>query len=410
MGDLDKKTIEELFKLLESNNNSQVTLEIHRLVHQNITETKDAWLVNGLYDYYASTKSLSGLQLLLNIKEPHDKMLCDKLWEGLRSSGPNRATALDLLGYIIRKQPTWLYRIAQHAIFKELLKVLKTENEVVLLMTGLLALLSLLPAIPAKISPFLADLFEVFGRLASFKHSTDLPELHSVHLHVGLYAFFHRLYGMFPCNFLSWMRQQYPETCRDNVGVFGSIISPLLATVRMHPLLVTQSREHEKTVNRWKGLGEIHDVVAECSRYSLDLQESASREDPGLPGLWGQDQMPGTPGQALRTPLDPGWTPGRLYEVSSPPLSRPPPDKPRVSSSSRLVSSNLVMDSPPEAAVEATPKIRHLQHQSRMNHPECLDPCLRLMLFETSGCVPPAPLPPQSTPLPPSSTQCPQIS
>ena len=65
---MENLSIDELFKLLESNNNPQVVEEIQRLIHENFTETKDSWLVVGLYEYYASTKSVSGLQLLLNIK------------------------------------------------------------------------------------------------------------------------------------------------------------------------------------------------------------------------------------------------------------------------------------------------------------------------------------------------------
>jgi hypothetical protein len=32
---------------------------------------------------------------------------------------------------------------------------------------------------------------------------------------VGLYSFFHRLYGMFPCNFLSYLRMQYSDSNKE---------------------------------------------------------------------------------------------------------------------------------------------------------------------------------------------------
>ena len=49
-------------------------------------------------------------------QEPHDRLLCDRLAVGLRSSDTEKARtiALDMLGYIVRKQPTWLHRVAQH--------------------------------------------------------------------------------------------------------------------------------------------------------------------------------------------------------------------------------------------------------------------------------------------------------
>ena len=89
------------------------------------------------------------------------------------------------------------------------------------------------------------------------------------------------------------MTQQYLDTSvSSGRSVFSDIISPLLAMVRLHPLLVTQNREHEKTTTRWKGLAEVHDVVDECSRHSLDVYESASRGI-GSDLLHKSQEMPG---------------------------------------------------------------------------------------------------------------------
>lgn len=51
----------------------------------------------------------------------------------------------------------------------------------------------------------------------------------------------------------------------------------MLHSVRMHPLLVTHSRDQEKNSARWKKL-EVHEVLVEASRYSLLAQEG-TRED-----------------------------------------------------------------------------------------------------------------------------------
>ena len=73
------------------------------------------------------------------------------------------------------------------------------------------------------------------------------------------------------------------------------MLSPLLSTVRLHPLLVTHNRDYEKCGARWKGLAEVHDVVAECSRYSLDIYDSSSREEAGgVFSLWSEVSTPGT--------------------------------------------------------------------------------------------------------------------
>ena len=46
------------------------------------------------------------MKLLMNIQEPHDKCLCDRLAEGLRGSEKAAVLlAIKLLGYLVRKQP-----------------------------------------------------------------------------------------------------------------------------------------------------------------------------------------------------------------------------------------------------------------------------------------------------------------
>ena len=89
---------------------------------------------------------------------------------------------------------------------------------------------------------------------------------------------------------------------------------------------MTQGRDYEKTNARWKGLAEVHDVMAECSRYSLDVYETNSREDAAAAmSLW--------PDSAGSTPITRNIK--TLTSMSS--------------------FSKLILDSPPEAAVEATP-------------------------------------------------------
>ena len=74
---------------------------------------------------------------------------------------------------------------------------------------------------------------------------------------------------MFPCNFLSYLRVHYSENNRENYAVFTHTIKPMLNHVKMHPSLVTQTRDYEKTASRWKRM-ELHDIIVESSRYSLD--------------------------------------------------------------------------------------------------------------------------------------------
>jgi len=46
-----------------------------------------------------------------------------RLGEGLR--GTNRLQALTLLGHVVKRQPTWLFKITSHYLIKELIKLLK---------------------------------------------------------------------------------------------------------------------------------------------------------------------------------------------------------------------------------------------------------------------------------------------
>lgn len=85
--------------------------------------------MNGLFDYYLSTNSLRAVEVLVGVREPHDKHLLDRLAEALTKHGGNgqsqRVQALTLLGHVVRRHPTWLYKLPNHSLFERLLKLLK---------------------------------------------------------------------------------------------------------------------------------------------------------------------------------------------------------------------------------------------------------------------------------------------
>ena len=156
--------MEEMFRLLERGDGSLVQ-EMQEVVREHFSsETKDPWLVNSLYDQFAAAAAESPrfLQLLLAVAEPHDKFLMDRMSEGVRAGGAARATAFAVLGCLVRKQPPWLPKICQHALFREWLKVLKTEDDLVILLSALLGLLAMMPILPSHLGGYLHDLFEVF--------------------------------------------------------------------------------------------------------------------------------------------------------------------------------------------------------------------------------------------------------
>lgn len=49
-----------------------------------------------------------------------------------------------------------------------------------------------------------------------------VTEVYLVHLHASVYALFHRLYGMYPCNFVSFLRSHY--SMKENVETFEEVV------------------------------------------------------------------------------------------------------------------------------------------------------------------------------------------
>lgn len=60
-------------------------------------------------------------------------------------------------------------------------------------------------------------------------------------------------------------------------------IRPMLNTVRIHPLLITASKDNETDTNRWKKIGH-HDIIVECERFAVDAADR-NREDSCYTGL-----------------------------------------------------------------------------------------------------------------------------
>ncbi|CAL7939958.1 unnamed protein product [Xylocopa violacea] len=384
--------ITDLFNLLESNKLGEVE-EIKKVFHELFLCTKDNWLVNGLFDYYLSTNSLRAVEVLAGVRDPHDKHLLDRLSEALSKSGSNsqRIQTLTLLGHIARRQPTWLYKLASHTLFRDLLKLLKVEADTLSLMSALLLLVMLLPMLPAALGPYLPEIFEVFGRLASYYHhqsssvfsspmhftsttitgTIDKNHLYLLHLQVGLYSLFHRLYAMYPCNFISYLKQQYIQ--RDQLATFTHTIRPMLDSVRMHPLLVTASKDTEISAARWKKM-EHHDVMAECGRFTLDkcreevFRTANSRSTPPLDysmctpiNISGGIAAP----ENSNSEDDRFWSPSMTVSPHSPQF---PATSHEQRSAPSTPNNNRSGISPPEAAVEATPEttpVKDLRKMSR---------------------------------------------
>ncbi|XP_038230350.1 hamartin isoform X6 [Dermochelys coriacea] len=267
--------IGELLSMLDSSV-LLVQEDITAVLKDNLNSDRGPMLVNMLVDYYLENNSQQALQILSTLQEPHDKHLLDKINEYMGKAA-TRLHTLSLLGHVIRRQPSWKHKLSQAPLLLSLLKCLKTDTDVIVLTTGVLVLITMLPMIPQSGKMYLHDFFGIFGRLSSWclKNPGHVAEIYLVHLHASVYALFHRLYGMYPCNFVSFLRSHY--SMKENLETFEEVVKPMMEHVRIHPELVTGSKDHELDPRRWKRL-ETHDVVIECAKISLDPKE-ASYED-----------------------------------------------------------------------------------------------------------------------------------
>ena len=96
----------------------------------------------------------------------------------------------------------------------------------------------------------------------------NIKECELIHLQYGFYMLFNRLYGMYPCNFVDFLRNEYINK-QERTPIFNHTIRPFLDTVRIHPNLVMSSKVSETSVSRFKRM-EPHDVVVECAKYSIE--------------------------------------------------------------------------------------------------------------------------------------------
>ncbi|KAI5612811.1 hamartin, partial [Silurus asotus] len=271
----EQLNVGDLLPLLETSDLQQLE-EIKGLINEHLSTDRGSVLLNGLVDYFLETNSSPALHILSSVREPHDKHLFDKMNECM-AKPPCRLPTLNLLGHVVRKQPSWIHKIARYPLLLSLLKCLKTDTDVVVLITGVLVLVTMLPMIPQAGKQHLYEFFDVFGRLAAWnlRNPGHVSEVFLIHLHASVYSLFHRLYGMYPCNFISYLRSHY--SMKENMDTFEEVVKPMLEHVRIHPELVTGTKDHELDPTRWKRF-EIHDIVIECAKVSLDPREASCEE------------------------------------------------------------------------------------------------------------------------------------
>uniref|UniRef100_A0A096LYE4 TSC complex subunit 1a n=1 Tax=Poecilia formosa TaxID=48698 RepID=A0A096LYE4_POEFO len=227
-------SVSDLLLCLESSELQELE-RVRTAINQQLNTDRGGAVLSSLVERYLDSSSSQVLLLLSSIREPHHKVLLEKLNEALTRPG-NRVAAITLLGHLIRKQPPWVHHISQAPVLPTLLRCLKTDGDVVVLVSAVLVLVALLPMIPQAGKQHIYDFFDVFGRLASwsYRNPGQVSAAYLVHLHAGVYSLFHRLYGMFPCNFVSYLRLHYGM--KENLDTFQEVVKEVVK-VRTGPEL-----------------------------------------------------------------------------------------------------------------------------------------------------------------------------
>lgn len=270
----------EVFASLESCDGRQVE-EIKQLVNESLANNKDASILSTLVDYYLTSRSQRCLDVLVAIRETSAKDLFDKLHDCLK--GKTRQCTLMLIANIVHRQPPWLHHITSHKILSHILMIIKSAPEPVHIMQASMIIFSLMPMLPVQFgTSALADAFEAFSALAAqcTRRPSHIHESHLKYLKLSLQFLFQYLYGMYPCNFLAYLRGYYgsQDHSRERLTVYTMTIRPLLQRTRVHPLLVTASKDAELSSERWKKK-QPYDILVECGQHTLDPKEHISDND-----------------------------------------------------------------------------------------------------------------------------------
>lgn len=277
--------------------------EIKQLVNETLANNRDVAILSMLVEYYLSSRSQRCLDVLVAIREPNHKYLFDKLHECLK--GKARHDTLKLIMNIVPRQPSWLHHITSHKVLSHILAIIRSEQEAVHIMLASTIIFSLMPLLPVQYgASALPETFESFSALAALctRKPSPFHESHMKFLKLGLQILFQYLYGMYPCNFLAYLRGYYgsQDHSRESLTVYTKTIRPLLQRTRVHPLLVTASKQAELSLARWRKM-QPYDILVECGQHYLDPTERSN--DSGEPSSPPPIGMAASPLPLLQLPM-----------------------------------------------------------------------------------------------------------
>lgn len=231
-----------------------------------------------------------------------------------------RSQTLSLLGEFIRHGPPHLHHLLETSLWPNLLKCLEIDTSTTVISLSMTVLVMLLPHIPNSSVKYLPNLFKIYSRLLFWERErgpsiTEVAELEKAsdtdsdsdeaweklqyssdfdeEMVPEILTFFTFLYGLYPINFMSYIRK--PERYlrhanyddQDDMDVQPSEVrqrsEPFRRLHLLHPNFFTMTLKSEvNDPNRWMK-SEAADVTAACMALycgppdSLELPSASSR-------------------------------------------------------------------------------------------------------------------------------------
>lgn len=252
-----------------------------------------------------------------------------------------RLQALTLLSTFLRHQAPHLYLVLNTPLVEHLLKCLMNDTSTTVLSVALTSLIMLLPHIPSSLGPHLPRMFLIYSRLLCWEKFSPLSteaqrslvtddrisnvdadddqEYSDIGIDVKwekvepqdgtieaatpeLMAYFTYLYGLYPLNFMSYIRK--PRRYLKAIDFPGADIFDLdQAVIRsrteqfrqvhlLHPNFYNMTADEELVDPKWPKMDPA-DVVGEC--HGLCINSKPSLTSPGPPPTGKLPEVPPLP-------------------------------------------------------------------------------------------------------------------
>lgn len=220
-----------------------------------------------------------------------------------------RKAVLRFLGDYLQSQPPHVHQILQTPLFVDILKCLQQDSSTTIVSAALTVVIMLLPQMPSSLVPHLPTLFNIYARLLFWSrerarvvepqpedadssnweecsYEADVDD-HPVYHLLNYYTI---LYGLYPINFMDYIRKPQRYLRHANVANANDMeVQPTEIRDQserfrqchlLHPNFFTLTIDSEKTdFGRWIK-SEASEVVAECMALCLANDSNQSFGQP----------------------------------------------------------------------------------------------------------------------------------